>query len=894
MTFWNRIRSWWSATLRRSRMESEMDAELRFHMEAYAQDLMRGGVPHQEAMRRARLEFGGIERVKEEGRETRGVNLIESLVQDLRYGLRMLGKTPGFTLIAVTILALGIGSNTAVFSLIDALLLRSLAVPEPQELVHISFGPPGQPGPLSGPMFDRLRERQGSFTDLFAWTNSPMVLTENGVARPIQAAYATGSAFPTLKLRPRLGRLLEWQDDEAGGANGFAAVISEAFWIEHFRGAAGALGQTIVVNGAPATIIGVMPRAFSGITVDYGPQVVLPFSFDVALHGKSSGRFQPDWRWLFAMARLKPGMSSTQAQVNLAAIASDVLNKALPANYQSVNYLRNSGLSLSPGRTGNSPLGEVYGRPLWTLQALVGLLMIICCANLASLQLSRSLSRQHELVVRSGLGASRLRLMRQLVIESTMLAVAGAAAGIVLSQWMSSLLVRYIEQSDFPVFLDLRPNAAIFAWTIGLAALTVVLAGALPALNMTRFGTEAMLKSGTQRILSGKKNRLAARLLPLQVALSLLLVSVALLFAVSTGRLLSVDPGFRVKGVTLFGVDFERRTEKGEARLELYRKMLDALRRSPGVEAASVLAVRPLGEGGIDERAAPVEGNEPENKRLFENVVGPDFFVTAGTRVLVGREFSDFDRFGTTPVCVVNQAAADSFFPGQGALGKHIRPTEPRPTHPVCEIVGIATDAKYLSLRQPAPPTIYYSYAQLPDFEWVGFITRSRDTSAAVAAFKDALHRFAPDTPLIPAVTMKRQLEDSVGRERLLAVMSLFFGGLALLLTSIGLYGLETQRVTQRTAEIGLRMALGAQRRDVLRSILGEAALFFVVGVPIGLALTAVASRFVGSLLYEISPLDLGVYAAAVLAMLAVGFLAAYLPARRAMRVDPMVALRYE
>jgi predicted permease len=484
--------------------------------------------------------------------------------------------------------------------------------------------------------------------------------------------------------------------------------------------------------------------------------------------------------------------------------------------------------------------------------------------------------------------------VRQLVIESAMLAVAGAGAGMVLSQWMSSLLVRYIEQSDFPVFLDLRPHATVFLWTIGLAALTVILAGALPALNMTRFGREAMLRSLKQRGLSGNKNRLAARLLPFEVALSVLLVSIALLFASSTGKLLRMDPGFRVKGVTLFDVDFERRTEKGEARLELYRNMLDALGRAPGVEAASVLAVRPLGEGGIDESAAPVEGNGPEDKHLFENIVGPNYFATAGTRLLAGREFGNFDGLGASPVCIVNQAAANSFFPGQDALGKHIRSTEPHATHPVCEIVGIATDAKYLSLREPAPPTIYYSYAQLPDFDWAGFITRSRDSSVAIAAFKDTLHRFAPDTPLMPAVSMQRQLEDSVGRERLLATMSLFFGGLALLLTSIGLYGLETQRVKQRTAEIGLRMALGAERRDVLGSILKEAALFFVVGVPIGLALTGVASRFIGSLLYEISPLDPHILAATLLAMLAVGFLAAYLPARRATRVDPLVALRYE
>ena len=507
--------TWFKQLFSRRRLYSDLSGEIQEHLEEKIDELVSSGMSRKEASAAARREFGNVNLVEEDSRAVWRWASIESVFADFRYALRMLRKTPGFTLIAITILALGIGSNAAVFSLIDALLLRSLAVPAPQELVKITFGPPGKPGMLSGPMFDRLRERQGTFTDLFGWTNSPMVLTENGVSRPIQAAYATGSAFPTLKLRPRLGRLLQWRDDQAGGANGFAAVISEAFWLEHFRGEASALGQTIIVNGAAATIVGVMPGSFNGITVDYAPQVVLPFVFDVALRGKESDRFESSSISLFAMGRLKPGVSYTQAQANLAAIAGDVLKEALPTDYQRIDYLRNSGLSLSPGRTGNSPLGKAYARPLWTLQALVGLLLIICCANLASLQLSRSLNRQHELVVRSALGASRPRLMRQLIIESAMLAVAGAVAGIMLSQWMSSLLVRYVEQSDFPVFLDLRPNAAVFAWTIGLAALTVILAGVLPALNMTRFDTEAMLRSGKQRGLSGKKKRLAARLLPL-------------------------------------------------------------------------------------------------------------------------------------------------------------------------------------------------------------------------------------------------------------------------------------------------------------------------------------------------------------------------------------------
>src|SRR5438309_6890749 len=527
MTFW-----------RRETREAELDEEVRTHLNMAAQTLTERGVAQKEAERAAKRDFGNVELTKEVTRDAWGGRWLQDLISDARYGLRMLSKNPGFTAIAVLTLALGIGSNSAVFSLIDALLLRSLDVPAPRELVRITFGPPGIDGPLSSPMFDRLRERQRVFTDIFAWTNGPMVLSNKGVARPITGAYATGSAFPTLKLKPRLGRLLNWQDDEPdASSNGIAAVISEAFWIEHFGGDPRVLGQPITVDGGTATIVGVMPRSFNGITVDYAPQVVLPFAFDVALRGKSSCRFRASC-WFHAMGRLKPGLGFAQARANLSTIAGDVLKESLPSNYERVDYLRKGILSLTPGRTGNSPLGEVYGRELWTLQALVGLLMIICCANLASLELSRTLNRQHELVVRSALGAGRLRLVRQLGGESMLLSASGSAAGMLLSQWMSGLLVRYVEQSDFPVFLDLRPNLTILAAVIALAALTVILTGALPALNLTRLETEEMLRSGAQRAVGRKRHPLAARLLPGQVALSLVLTSLALLFAVSTGRLL--------------------------------------------------------------------------------------------------------------------------------------------------------------------------------------------------------------------------------------------------------------------------------------------------------------------------------------------------------------------
>ena len=887
------------ALLRRKTMESEMDEELRAHFDHEVAKYVRTGLSPQEAARRARLAVGGFEQIKEACREARGTHLLESCWQDLRYAVRMLRKTPGFTYIAFLILAVGIGSNAAVFSLIDALLLRSLQVPEPRQLVHITFGPPGETqGPLSGPMFDRLRERQSAFTDVFAWTNLPMVfneIRENGGSRPIQAAYATGSAFPTLRLKPRLGRLLDWQDDApSSGSSGFAAVISEAFWIDHFRGDPGALGQTLVVNGATAKIVGVMPRSFNGITVDYAPQVVLPFAFDVALHGAASGRFRPDWHWMFTMARLKSGVSHAQAQANLSAIAEGVLKDSQPANFQRHDYLRKGQLVLSPGRTGNSPLGEAYGRSLWTLQALVGLLMLICCANLASLQISRTLSRRHELIVRSTLGAGRLRLVRQLVIECAVLSVCGATAGVLLSQWMSALLVTYVEQSDFPVYLDLHPNAAIFGATLVLAGLVIILAGVLPALRLTRFDAQAALRSGTQRPVVGQQQRFAARLMPMQVAFALLLASVALLFAVSAGKLLRMDPGFRVKGVTFFRVDFERRPEKGNARFDLYHRMLESLRNSPGVEAASILRVHQLLGGGLEESQSPVEGNGPEEKHLAENIVGTDYFRTAGTELLAGRDFSELDRSNAAHVCILNRAAATFFFRGQTALGKHIRSNEPNAPQPVCEVIGIVADAKYVSLRQPAPPTIYYTYEQSSDINWAEFITQSRNAFTAVAAFKEALQRVVPDTPLMAPITMERQLEDSIGQERLLAALSCFFGVLALLLTAIGLYGLESQRVAHRVPEIGLRIALGAQKRDMLWFVFREAALLMGIGAAVGVCLALGASGFIRSLLYDVSPINPRIHAAAVFAMLVLGFLAAYAPARRAMRIDPMEALRHE
>jgi len=889
MRIWRRIFS-------RRRDFADLSDEMRGHLAERVDELVAGGIGRSEAENQARREFGNLSLMEEDGRSAWGGRWFADFVGDFWYGLRMLRKAPASTAIAVVILAVGIGSNTAVFSLINALLLRKLAVPAPHELVSISLQQAGDVGPLSGPMFDRLRERQGAFSDLFAWTNSPMVVREGGSAQAIQGAYASGSSFPTLGLRPRLGRLLEWQDDEPRNTSqGFAAVISEAFWLEHFGGANSVLGRTVIVNGLTATIVGVMPRSFNGMAVDYAPQIVLPFSFDVALHGQDSARFDPGSRWLFTTGRLKDGVSFAEARANIATIAEDALREALPRNSRNNDDLHDVRLTLSPEATGNSPLGEIYGRSLWTLQGLVAILLVICCANLASLQIARSLQRRQEFAVRSALGAGRSRLVRQLAVESSLVAALGAACGLLLSQWMTSILVRYIEQSDFSVFLDLRPDVRVLAWTVSMTSLVVILAGVLPALGLTRAGDGMSLRSGSKQLSGGKDaSRWSRRTLPLQLALSLLLATVAIFFATSARNLLHADPGFRVQGVTLFGVNFEQRPEKGDALRAMYRRMLDALRRAPAVEGASVLAVRPLGEGGTDFAAAPVEGSGEVNSHLFENVVADGYFATAGTRVLEGREFRELDRADSQQVCILNAMAAKNFFGPSDAVGKHIRSLERGQTQSVCEIVGVVADAKYNSARQQAPATIYYTFEQMPPDTGLSLITRSSTTAAAVAAFQEALRMNAPDTPLLPPVTMERQLEDSIGQERLLASVSLFLGGVALAMTCVGLYGIQMQRVTQRIPEIGLRMALGAQRSDMLWSMAREIGSLLAVGIPIGLALSVVSARFVERFLYQVSAMNPEIFVGATLATVFVSIVAASLPALRAMRIEPTVALRYE
>jgi predicted permease len=887
----------WSRVFRRQREFAELSEEMRGHLDERVEELVTNGMERREAKYQARREFGNFSLVEHDGRRVWKLRLVDDLLADLRFGFRMLRRSPAFTIIAVSILAVGIGSNAAVFSLINALLLRKLDVVAPEQLVAISFGQAGATDPLSGPMFDRLRERQSAFVDLFAWNNQPMVLNDGGSVVPIQGAYASGSAFPILGVRPRLGRMLDWQEDEMrGNSHGLAAVISEAFWQQHFGASENVLGRTVLVNGTQVTIVGVIPRSFNGMTVDYAPQMVLPFAAEVAIYGRSSSRFDAGSRWLFTTGRLKPGVSLRQAEANVATISEDVLRESLPEHFQESDSLRDGRFHLSPEQTGNSPLGELYGRSLWTLQGLVGLLLVICCANFATLQISRSIQRRQEFAVRNALGAKRSRLVRQLAVESGSVAAVGAACGLLLSTSVSALLVRYVEQSDFPLFLDLHPDAPVLALTTVLTTVVVVLAGVLPSIGLARSNSELALSGGMkQRFGQGRSTtRWQSRLLPVQIALSIVLVAVALLFAASARNLLHADLGFRIQGITMFGANFEQRPEKGGARRELYRRILDLLRRSPGIESASVLAMRPLNEGGIDQNSVAVEVGEKQDKRLFKNIVGGGYFATAGTKVLAGREFLESDRSNTAHVCVLNDAAANYFFGGPKAVGNHIRSLEIGDKQPVCEVVGVVANANYNSVRQMVPPTIYYSFEQSPpDFD-LSFITRSENTASAAVAYREALRTIAPDTPLLPAITMERQLEDSVGQERLLASVSVFFGVIALVLTCMGLYGLEMQRVTARTPEIGLRMALGARRRDMLWSVMREAGMFLTVGVPVGLALSIGSARFVERLLFEVSVKSSGIYFVAAGAVMAAALGAALLPAKRATGVEPMVALRHE
>jgi putative ABC transport system permease protein len=887
MTLWNRFWSWLRAVLQRTRMESEMDAELRFHIEAFAEDLVRNGVPRTEALRRARLEFGGIEQTKEECRDARGTSFVESLIQDLRFGLRMLRKNPGFTVVAVLTLALGIGVNTAIFSLGNAILLKPLPYPEPSQLVHARWLFPSNDVPSVTAMeFAFWKEHSRVFESAAAVGLFPSGynLAGSDHAEYVKALKVSCDFFHTLGIQPFLGRGFTAEEDRPNGPK--AAILSYGLWQRRFTSDAGVVGHAITLDTESYTVIGVMPKGF---------EFVLPYA-----------RVQDTEAWVplnlvpdphdqghnFTMiARLKSGVSLEQAQSDmarvLAAIRLDAPGHVAPSE---------RGMLLIPYQewvTGN------VRTPLLILFAAVGLVLLIATVNVANLILTRAVTRHSEVAVRLALGASKGRLSQQLLTENLLLAFLGGCIAMAATPWAVHALVA-LAPRGLPLAGEPQIDLPVLAFTFCLAATAGVATGLVPALGASRFKLSDSIKQGgrTSTGRSGHR-RLRNFIVTSEVALSVLLLTGAMLLILSLAALERVDPGFNAQGVWTFHLWLPGQNFKTAATMwDFEQRVLVGLAALAGTESAAVVSALPL-EPGLNGDVPVTSGGQRAHVYVEERSASPSYFGTMQIPVLRGRAFRDSDTASAPLVVVVNQAFARMCCVGRDVLGSQVALNAGPKGDLGREVVGVVGDTREEAIAEPAPPMVFFPPAQLDDdlartaFSGWSWVVRSR-APLAMNEVQQIVARVDPGEAVADLSPMGGLVAESFAPSRFMASLMAVFAGLALLLAAIGLYGVLSYSIAERTHEIGLRMALGAKRRDVLAMVLGQGLRVALVGAGIGLAMALALTRFLLSLLYRVKPTDPATFVAVPLVLAAIALLASYIPARKAATVDPMVALRYE
>jgi putative ABC transport system permease protein len=882
MTIWSRLRSWWRVTLRRSRMESEMDAELHFHIEAFAEDLARSGVSREEAMRRARIEFGGIERVKEEGREARGAKIMETLLQDLRYGARMLRKSPGFTCVAVLTLALGIGANTAIFSLVDGILLRPLPFEAPQNLVSIT-------GTFPKGAFGAMREQMQSLDVAAYFEGHEFNLTGRGDPLRVSGVFVSAEFFSVLGARPEMGHAFYPGDDRAGRDN--YVVLSHALWEQRFGADPSILGHSIELEGISREVIGVMPAEFTFPSAK--TQIWLPLHNDprdtVAYW---AGDFMP------VIGRLRPGSTIPQARAEMRLFQSRVFKLfpwPMPADW-------NADISVVELR--NGMVADVRSR-LFLLLGAVGLILLIACVNVANLALSRAATREKEIAVRTAMGAERSRVVRQLLTESVWLALLGGTLGVFLATEGLRLLKAALP-ADTPRLADAHIDWRVLAFTAGLTILTGLLFGLAPALHATRAALAQSLNAATRGAGVSISHRLRGALAIAEVAFAVLLVIAAGLLIRSFVALSRVDPGFRAERLLTAWVTPNQVFCSDPSRcISFYRELLDRMQGVPGVNSVAAVNTLPLG-GRVAKRSLEIENEAvPPGEAMplfWMDVVTSNYLRVMKIPLVAGRGFESTDDSGKPGVTLVSAATARRFWPGRSAVGSHVRLSGDKDWRTV---VGIVSDVRAYDLQKNVPDwingTIYFPYATNATLEggrvpsdMTVVIQSSLEELQVQNALRSTIAGLNPEVPASEVKTMSAVVAESVSTPASTTVLFVAFAALALVLGLIGIYGVLSFLVSRRSREIGIRLALGAQGRDVLWLVMKEGAKFSLIGISLGLASALGITRLLASELYGVSPADPATFFAAALLMTAVTLLACYIPTRRAMRVDPLVALRNE
>ncbi len=882
--------------------DEELNEEVRAHLEMKEQENRAAGMSAREAHDAALRKFGNVARAEEDSREAWTWSWLETFVQDIRYGLRQLRRNPGFTAVAVLTLALGIGANTAIFSVMNTVMLRFLPVQDPERLVYLRLEnrPSGtwetgdDSWTFNMPSFDEMRKQRQVFSDLMSFAP----LGFNGVAvrygqepEVVQGDMVSGNFFSGLGVLPARGRTFTPQDEEQHAQ---VVVLSYAYWARRFARNPSVLGETLYVRGIPFTIIGVAGRDFWGVEPGTRTDVWIPLQNrpDLTAWGNSAEDNRALWSgfwWSIMMiGRLNPGISREQAVAQLTPVFRRAAYVGLgtrdPKDLPPQIYFTSA-----RGMGGGDNSGS---KPILILMAMAGLVLVIACVNVAMLLVARNTARRREFSLRLALGAGRARFFAQLLTESSLLVGCGAVLGWIFAHWASAALSSWF-QFKFPV----APDGNVLCFTLAISLLAATLFGLAPLRDAVRVSPGLALKTtagtaGQDR--SSHRGGQAA--VALQVALCLLLLVGGGLLARTLRNLETSDLGIRASGLLVFGVPAPQTAHSDQEIVRFFQELTNRLRVLPGVESATLMQIR-IGSGWSNNTHAIVDGvsmqrREPSMMRW--NAVGPDCFHVLGTPVLMGRDFSDADSAAAPKVAIINQTYARSFFPGRSPLG-HLIAIQDGSQAPQYTVVGVVADSRYRGVREELIPMAYFPYSQVGGIQTMHFELRSSgEPSALLPEVRRAVRELGPDLPLLQPMTQQEQFDQSITQERLFARLSVFFGLLAALLVATGLYGTLAYKVSRRTAEIGIRMALGAARSQVVWMVLRESLVITAIGVLIGLPLAFAGGHLLASMLFGIGPDDPVTLGAALAGIALVTLVASYVPVRRAMRIDPLVALRYE
>jgi len=894
--------------LYRRRFQADLEEEIRLHIDLREQQQIDAGLSPTGARFAARRKFGNATHLKEISHKTWGWEWLESFGRDIAYGARALLRSPGITAIALTSLALGIGANTAIFSLLDAVMLRSLPVKDPQQLVLIGEGKLVGIGSglvhtdlYSYPFYRQLQQRNAVFSDtaaIFSMMNEVHGFVDGRTdPEPMNVQLVSGTYFSTLGVPARIGRMLSDADDSSEGDHP-VAVVSYSWWKRDLARDPAVLDRKLKLGTTIFNIIGVAPPEFFGTVVGQAPDIWVPLSMMKSVP-PGWGEYKDIYiQFLYLIGRVKPGISIVNATANVNLLYQQ-FTRGFPdadISQKDLDALAKAHIKLTPMATGLSSLRQEFSEPLQILMGIVALVLLIACANIANLLLARSTARARELAVRQALGADRTRLIRQLLTESLSLALAGGALGVGFATIANRVLLHMVSGGLEPIPLNIGLDRRLLAFTFAVSVLTAVVFGTIPALRTTRIQLTDALKDGRSLSSTGARSPLARALVIAQVAFSLILMVAAGVFLRTLVNLDNVDPGFQRENVLRLQIDSHSAGYKDERLKALYQEIESRVRALPGVQAASFSAFTFHEGGWSDNIVVPGMKIDQDNPIIHHNIVGNGYFATMGIPILAGRAFGPQDTATSQHVAIISERLAGTMFPPGSPIGRHFRVVDDKPQRhePDLEVIGVAKDVKFGDLQEDKQYIDYLPYTQqswgFGDFE----VRYNGDFAAISHEVQQTIRSIDRTIPITRVTTLDEQIERTLTNERLVAQLSSFFGLLAVFLSCIGIYGLMSYVVSRRTNEIGIRMALGAARFNVRWMVMREIIVLVVAGIALGIPITFAASRLIANMLYGVHGSDPISVAGAATLLLLVAMCAGYFPARRASRVDPIVALRYE